>query len=368
MTRAAGEGLAAAEPAVPRDVVGVATCRCAHGCDVGADRRACALDPVADRERRRTGEAHEQHRGVPGEPEADRVAVGDPERREQQHEHSLTDAEARERDRDDLGHRDHGDERDQRGERHAGAEGEDEEADGRDRPRSGTRTRCRARRPRAGGRRAGATMPSWTAPMNRVQFSLPSNRPAAFGWPARKRMVPSAASAMPETSSATQAVLDSSSDGSIAKPMRHSAGSARKPVSRSSATAANAVSVVPMSLAAAADPHDVAADGRRQHVADELPGEVVGAEPAGSGRARRTRRSPSATATPRARCRAWRCASARASHDEGPEVAVARRHLVEVDLADQERQQHRADDDPQRQHRAAPGGSGRARPRRRAPA
>ena len=97
--------------------------------------------------------------------------------------------------------------------------------------------------------RAGGAMPSWTAPMNRVQFSLPSNRPAALGWPARKRIVPSAASAMPETSSATHAVSDSSSAGSMTNPSRHSTGSARNPVSRSSATAANAVSVVPTSLA-----------------------------------------------------------------------------------------------------------------------
>ena len=48
-----------------------------------------------------------------------------------------------------------------------------------------------------------------------------------------------------------------------------------KPLRRSITTDANATSEVPVVFPARLDPEHVAADRRRQHVADELPGEVV---------------------------------------------------------------------------------------------
>ena len=56
-------------------------------------------------------------------------------------------------------------------------------------------------------------------------------------------------------------------------------------------------------LRGAADAQDVAADRRRQHVADELPGEVVRRAACAAARGRRTPRAPVASATPRARTR-----------------------------------------------------------------
>ena len=75
--------------------------------------------------------------------------------------------------------------------------------------------------------------------------------------------------------SAIHAWSSSSSDGSSAKPTNVRSGSATKPLSRSMTTDANAMSPAPVVFGGPADAQDVAADGRRQHVAHELAGEVV---------------------------------------------------------------------------------------------
>ena len=201
------------------------------------------------------------------------------------------------------------------------------------------------------------TMPSWTAPMNRVQFSLPSNRPAALGWPARKRMVPSAASAMPghEQRDPRGARLEQRRvEREADQAQRREGEEAGEPLERDGGERGLGRADV---LGAATHPDDVTADGRREHVADELPGEVVGAEPAD--RDVDAEGADHLLPPPRREDDAERRHRQREPEPhEGPHVAVARRHLGEVDLADEERQQHRADDDPQQQPEPRPAARG----------
>ena len=128
--------------------------------------------------------------------------------------------------------------------------------------------------------------------------------------------------------------------------MNVSSGSATNPVSRSMTTDAKATSPVPVVLTARLDPQHVATDGRRQHVADELAGEVV--------------REQGAQRHVHVEHREHPLPAPRREHepDEGErepggeereraDVGVLRLDVVGGDLGDEERQQRGAHDDPE---------------------
>ena len=238
-------------------------------------------------------------------PDADGLAGRDAERVEQQHEQTFADAEPRERDRQHLGRRHRGHEREHRRVRHRDAEGVDGAAHRDHAPTAGRRSRRRARSSACAGLAADAV----DAHVHRADEAHPvlrawrSGRPGG-GWPATHEDHDAARRPWRRRSRARSTRgRRSSSDGSIAKPTSVRSGSATKPLRRSMTTDANAMSLVPVVLRGAADAQDVAADGRRQHVADELAGEVVRRAGCAAARARRTPRTPAATARPTARSR-----------------------------------------------------------------
>ena len=95
---------------------------------------------------------------------------------------------------------------------------------GRRPPTPGRATRCRRRRaPRAGWRRRRST-PTCTAPMNRIQFSLPAKRPASRGCAGRDEDRDERADVSAAITSATHEWSASSSDGPSAKPKTTSSG------------------------------------------------------------------------------------------------------------------------------------------------
>ena len=138
-----------------------------------------------------------------------------PERVQEQHERAFAHAEAAERDREHLQHRDRGDVT--RASRRSGTgevERAEDERDGEhDRDLVHDRGAEHAGSAGAGSRRS-RSMPTCTAPMNRIQFSCSAKRPAMRGWPARNRIdARAAASVMPAISNAIHAWSTSSSDG-----------------------------------------------------------------------------------------------------------------------------------------------------------
>ena len=160
-----------------------------------------------------------------------------------------------------------------------------------------------AQRPGAGSRRMRST-PTCTAPMKRIQFSCLAKRPARRGLPAtttgsRRR----AASVAPAITSAIQASVELEQRRLDREAEHVRSGSATKPLSRSIDDRRERDVAGAGGLRGAADAEDVAADRRRQHVADELAGEVVAEQRAQRDVRRRTPRAPAASARPRARSR-----------------------------------------------------------------
>ncbi len=199
--------------------------------------------------------------------------------------------------------RDRGHEREHRAVRHRRRRARGSRTTPRAAPRPGTTIAATSTPSARRGSRRMRSTPMCTAPMKRIQFWCLAKRPARCGLPATTRITTRATTVAPAMASAIHACRASRSDGSSAKPMNVRSGSATKPLSRSMTTDAKAMSPVPVDFDGPADAEDVAADRRRQHVADELTGEVVPEQRAQRDVGVEHREARAASATPRARTR-----------------------------------------------------------------
>ena len=323
------------------------------------------LMAVPDRERGRTEQAHDQHHPVPEQADADGASGGDAERVQEQHEQAFTDAEARERDRHHLTGGDRGHERQHGRVRHVDAEGVDRAPHD-----EHHRELVDERGDEHAQRLLGLPADAVDADVHRADEAHPVG---VLGEPPRDPGVARDHEDHDERDDRRD--LDRERDPRVRhlEQRRHH----REPhegEQREHDEAAQALDHHRREgdvggaggLPGPAHPEDVAADRRRQHVADELAGEVVRQE--GAERHVRVEHREHALPAPRREHEAdERHQQPGGEERDRARVVVARGDAVGGDLRDQERQQRDAHRDAKAElHRCGHDG-GAVRDRARAP-
>ncbi len=307
------------------------------------------MSALADRERGGAEEAHDERHAVPEEPDADGLAGRHVERAEEQHQETLADPEARERDGQHLRRGDGGEEREHGtvGDRDAQRV---DRAPHRDQHRDlvGDRRHQHARDP------PGLPTDAVDTDVHRADES----HPVLVGGEAARESRAGRDDEDDQEPDDGRAGDDERDPGVVELEQR---GLEREPEERQEWERDEAAQALDdhrrerdvagaRALGGPADPQDVAADGRRQHVAHELTGEVVREQRAQRHVGVEHREHP-LPAPRREDEPAEREEEAGGQERQRAGVGVLGLDVVGRDLRDEQREQRGADDDPHAQLR-----------------